>query len=1186
MVADLRVYLLGEFRLYRNGVLISSTEWHTRQARQLFKLLFTERGRTVPADKIEAWLWPEYPHSAGKTLRSAISTLRTVLEPDRKPQTTSRFVPRGHAGYQLSFPDDASVWVDTIEFERLLEAAYTANTANNAHRFQLLQAALQLYVGDYLVEDEAASWLQAERARLRDRYCVGAYTLATWHYAEQRYNESIAVCSDGIRVDSYHEPFYRLIMQSQAALGATASALKTFERCLEMLDDVFGADPAAQTLQLHQAIVKGVFRAQPPVRDPAVAQPAQENQLTSTGENLGGDQHAITPLTLPIDATPPAFIGRTTELTWFAQQLGMVQRQPPQSTLTVALVGEAGIGKTALVGCFARLAHAQHIPVIKTSCQAIEQHVPFASLVAMLSAWIRDASDGQLHSLSRTPLAYLASLLPALRDRLADLPVVLDIQTEQTHRVLVTGVVEIVAALCRQHPLMLVWDDLQWADESTLQVINRLALLERVPLLLLLTYRPEDLGENTLLESMMRYLGRNERMTTLSLARFSASEVAEYLRLHNAVLSLSVEQLCSLTQGNALFLSETVRVLLEQASHNPLVQDQLQGDELRHLILHAHQLRDVVLARVVRLPQDAIELLNLAAVIGRPFTLDLLRPQLSERDSETLDLLLARKFLVEMPGTTDGELRLAFSHELVGQIIYAACSSLKLMRLHQQVAAHLVQRYSAAPLEPAVEIAFHYRRAGAAFRFEVLRYEVAAGDYARRSFSYKQALVHYDAALEVLKQGPLPVRNQHAPNISEWVERAYYGRRIACEALLDWAGVQESHRALSSWAFANKQTMLASMSMHRMAIIRSLIGYPSEAAKLSAAFIQHLQTGTQSELGATDRDYARLKAMIDMEQRWVTLLTVAPVYETDRTADEALHRAHFPVFHLAPPPEIEDWNELAAMVGQAAAAFMLTQYGWVLLLQGRNADAERCLHTALRAAEETDQVVSWVLAAMLLSRVYELYQQPERATAWFERCIQRSRQVLEAPWLLMWPLLTLAYRSIETGRVDVAEQVLQEVQSQLTQHSDFTAHRYSTQIAFGLLARAHTDIAGAEELLRKALAHQDNLYIEVHGLAILGLADIARQYGRYDEARRHYWYMLGFSSKRSLLQIYSRTALALAEMALATGEIQGITRLLSQLEPLLTQVGYVGMAKECRALLAQLHKSEQLSTQERVEAYH
>src|SRR5713226_2940762 len=98
MAEHLRVYLLGEFRCYRDGVLVSSRDWHTRQARQLFKLLLTERGHTVSVRKLMHLLWPEYGDSAYKTLRSAVSTLRTVLEPGRDPQAPARFVPRGRAG--------------------------------------------------------------------------------------------------------------------------------------------------------------------------------------------------------------------------------------------------------------------------------------------------------------------------------------------------------------------------------------------------------------------------------------------------------------------------------------------------------------------------------------------------------------------------------------------------------------------------------------------------------------------------------------------------------------------------------------------------------------------------------------------------------------------------------------------------------------------------------------------------------------------------------------------------------------------------------------------------------------------------------------------------------------------------------------------------------------------------------
>ena len=1175
MAENLRIYLLGEFRLYRDGTLICHKDWHTRQARQLFKLLLTERGRSVSMRKLTQLLWTDYTDSAYKTLRSAVSTLRSVLEPHRDPQTPSRFVPRGRAGYTLVFPSDSSVWIDVIEFERLLDQALTVSElTTNEERHKLLEAALQLYAGDYLAEDEELSWTRAERLRLHERYFTGITKLAEWQHEAGLYTEALELCRHALEFDLCREPLYRLMMQCQAQQGDTAAALQTFEQCRQLLDEHLGADPAPQTLLLHTAILRGEFQTRSVyIPHPPPARSSLQND--------------------------PPFVGRKTELDWFRQQLGNTHTQPRQQTRTMALVGEAGIGKSFLVHLFLNRARSERVHVMATSCQAIEQHVSFSSLVSLLSAWLLEASQEQLQVLPPSVLSPIVPLIPGLATRLPSMPPPTPVAPDQAYGTLITGLVDLFAAVSQLHPLVLSWDDLQWADESTLLVINRLACLEQVSLLLLIAYRPEDLSENRPLDHMLHYLRRHEHVQTFHLAPFSPDEVAEYLTLYSAVPPLSPERLYQTTQGNALFLAEAVRTLLEQKGQTAQTA-QAQHDHSSHpasSLLHSQQIRDVVLARVERLPACAVDLLKIAAVIGHPFSLDLLRLQLSPDDYHALEILLIRRFLVEVnPGqdyqgyqvhphlppsqaalaphlTLEGrnDVRLAFSHEMVGQIIYTTCTSLQLSQLHGQVAHNLVRRYTPHTEMHAAEIAFHYRRSWPPAETQIIRYEVEAGDYARHTFSYRQALVHYDLALQLLPQIQFSPKERQL-DITEWAGRAYYGRGLACEALLDWEGVQESQRNLSVWTANNKNLVLASHSTSRMAGIRSLMGYLPEAATMKISVVQHLQADTQITYDIQNQTHKSLHTMLDMAQRWTRLITVdTPYFTQEQAIYDDIALKPFPSFYPALPPAIQDWQEMVEALGASQAALTLVEHGWVLLLQGLNMEAERCLKAALQAAEETNQVTYWILAAMHLSRVYYLYGQRDKSERWFERCLERSQLVSEeATWPMTWPLLNHAYYLINLNQLDQAEHVLQTLQAQLEQQRDFLAHRHSIEIGFGLIALSRGEFQRAETLLQGALHHQHNLYIEAYVLAELGIVHIARHHQRYHEAFRRLCTMLAFCGQRSLLQSYSATALILARLALHTGQIQGISHLLEQVCQLVDTAGYAEIHRQCRDLLARV----------------
>ncbi len=1177
MAENLQIYLLGEFRLYRDGTLITHKDWHTRQARQLFKLLLTERGRTVSMRKLTALLWSDYADSAYKTLRSAVSALRSVLEPERDPQTPSRFVPRGHAGYTLIFPADSAVWIDVIEFERLLDQALAAPAVSGKERRKLLERALQLYSGDYLAQDEEASWARAERVRLRERYFTGVAALAEWQYEAGLYRDALEQCRQALEFDSCREPLYRLMMQCQAQMGDSVGALQTFEQCRQLLDEHLGADPSPQTLRLHTAILRGEFQVRAP--HPHYPFPPYRSSLRLDAiplDMIRFDAHTFPQEAARVDSEldpledTETFVGRKTELDQFMRQLADVRAQPLQHARTIALVGEAGIGKSFLLRLFLHHASSEEVAVMIVSCQAIEQQVAFAPLVAMVSAWLLEASEEQLQTLPLPALSPVATLVPELVRRLPGIAPLPPVAPEQAYSMLIGGLIDLFVALSRHHPLMLAWDDLQWADEATLLVINRLACLEQIALLQVLAYRPEDLSENRPLDSMLHYLRRNEHVQTLHLAPFSPEEVEEYLTLHNIALPLSPERLYRATQGNALFLVEAVRTLLEQKSETP----QIQQADAGSFLLHSQQIRDVVLARVERLPACAVELLKIAAVIAHPFTLDLLRPQLSPDDYNALDILLVRRFLVEVSPEQeyrDYEVRLAFSHEMVGQVVYATCTSPQLAQLHGQVAANMVRRFAANTEMHAAEIAFHYRRSGPGAESQVLRYEVEAGDYARRTFSYRQALLHYDTALQLLPR--LQCQQSEASiDIAEWAARAYHGRGLVCEALLDWEGVQESQRNLNEWAATNKNIVFASNSTRRMAGIRGLMGYLPEAATIGISVVQRLQADAETSYDIQNHTQKSLRTMLDMTRRWASLVTVgAPHLQHEQTSWDELAAAPFPPFYPASSPTIQDWQEIVEAMGVSQAALTLAEYGWVLLLQGLNIEAERCLKAALRAAEETDQVTYWILAAMHLSRVYHLYGRPEEGSFWFDRCLERSRQLsAEATWPMTWPLLNYAYYLISLNRLDEAEQVLKKLQAQLDQQQDFLAHRYSIQIGFGLIALSRSDFSQAEALLQGALNHRPNLYIEAYILAEQGLVHIARHQKRYHEAFRRLRAMLAFCGQRSLLQAYSYTVFTLARLALHTGQIQGIPNLLEQVSQLVDAAGYTDIHRQCRDLLARV----------------
>ena len=720
---SLRVYFLGTFRLYRDGVLLTSKDWQIRNARQLFKLLFTERNHTISADKVIDLLWPYSADHAHKTLRSAISILRTVLEPTREPQGPSRFVPRGSTGYKLQLPDDNCIWVDVLEFERLLDVV--KGSYDSLKKRKTVESALQLYTGDYLVEDGREYWAMAERTRLRERYFTSVLALMEAQRDLELYSEAIAIGRKALAIDTCREPIYPLIMYCQATLGDTVGALQTFEQCRQELHAHLGVDPSPQTLALHTELLRGEFR------------PASQLIIKQTLRATGSSQVVHVQSSVENKDIAKKYTQETPLVTyndhfmWLTQQLRFLkeERTRIRGPRIIACSGEMGVGKSFLLRNILNYARKLPVTTLTTACQEIEQGVAFASLTAMMKVWLRETSDEELATLPSSMLAILAHVLPELLTRIATLVPATFLCPEHMYSALTTAFVDAFSALSTKHPLLIAIDDLQWIDETSLVVLHRLASLvlapgsERNSLLIFFTYRPEDTLEHPLLNATLLSLGRCAPFRAIQLQRFCLGEIEAYLREHDATYTLVGERVYAVTQGNALLLTEAVRMLNEQRGHVTHLQKLRRHNPLMNALLHSRVVENAVLARIARLPQRALELLEYAAVIGRPFPADLLGPALSSDDYKALDILLARQFLREQESAVQ-DVYLAFVHEVVAQIVYTFCSAVKRSQLHRYIAEQLIRYYANTTYTHASEIAHHYRHAGPQYQTQALHYEV------------------------------------------------------------------------------------------------------------------------------------------------------------------------------------------------------------------------------------------------------------------------------------------------------------------------------------------------------------------------------------------------------------------------------------------------------------------------------
>ncbi|MFW6097592.1 MAG: BTAD domain-containing putative transcriptional regulator [Chloroflexota bacterium] len=250
---QLRVQSLGPFRLWRGKHEVSHREWQRKKALQLFLFFLTERGRAMHREQICSTLWPETDaEDAARDFKIAYSAMCDVLEPERKPHAPSAFIVRSGVRYGLR--PEADVWVDADQFERLLQEADHRFERQPSSAIPLYRKALALYSGDYLQAFPYYDWCNVEQERLQTLYLQSSERLAQALLAQECWEEMIQVCQAILSRDNCREGAYRLLMSAYEGQQNRAQALKTYERCRDVLRQTWGVEPMPETVKIYQSI--------------------------------------------------------------------------------------------------------------------------------------------------------------------------------------------------------------------------------------------------------------------------------------------------------------------------------------------------------------------------------------------------------------------------------------------------------------------------------------------------------------------------------------------------------------------------------------------------------------------------------------------------------------------------------------------------------------------------------------------------------------------------------------------------------------------------------------------------------------------------------------------------------------------------------------------------------------------
>ena len=697
--------LLGSLEVIIDG---ASVDVGGTQPRTVLAMLLVAGGRMVPAESIIEALWGHNPpDSAAGTLQSYVSRLRRVLVPGGARGDAAKVLAWDPPGYKLVAGASA---LDVHRFEALADQGRGLLLAGDPEGARaMLDDALALWRGPALLEFAHLDFAWGFAAKLEERKLVATEDRIDADLRLGRHAAVVGELGELVAAHPLREQLRHHLALALYRSGRQAEALRVLDDARRTLRDQLGIDPGRPLVDLETAILN---------HDPALELAGNTSKATHpVAAGAGADRVAVPrPAAMagngsaptaaePALATPdvgfsgaPGFVGRDVEL----RQVMLALDEARTATRVVLIEGEPGIGKTRLVEEAATAAAAHGAAVLWG--RAFEGGAapafwpwlpPLRSLVGRLD---RD-----------TELApQLASLVVATAGADAagaDAALV----TDRTRFELFDAVTGLIAQSADDQQLMLVLDDLQWADPASLQLLTFVAgqLVDR-PVLLVCTVRELEVGRNDGVVEALAALSRapgTRRIFLRGLSDPVTAELVEVASGHPVDAHVAAE-IQERADGNPFFATELARLVVAERGGAGAAGAVPPGGDVPSGV------RDVVRRRIALLPEGTIAMLQVAAVIGRDVELDLLTAASGGAIDTVLDAIepaVVHRLLAPVP---ERPATFRFSHALVREVVADDVSALRRARIRLSVADALES--TAGDLDDAAEIIAEHLWAAAA----------------------------------------------------------------------------------------------------------------------------------------------------------------------------------------------------------------------------------------------------------------------------------------------------------------------------------------------------------------------------------------------------------------------------------------------------------------------------------------
>ena len=404
-------------------------------------------------------------------------------------------------------------------------------------------------------------------------------------------------------------------------------------------------------------------------------------------------------------------------------------------------------------------------------CYEEEGVPPYWPWVQAIRSYIREKDPEELRSVMGAGAEHIAEIVADVRERLPGLRTPPQVEPDQARFRLFDSITSFLKNAAQDKPLMLVLDDLQWADRSSLLLLEFLATeIGSSQLFLIGAYRDAELSPEHPLAQSLDALDRRGLLQRVSLSGHTQSDVARLIEVTAGVSPPEdfVEAVHTQTEGNPLFITEVVRLLMQEG-------DLTADSGATWTVRIPEGVREVIGRRLNGLSQEANEILTIASVSGREFDPTVIAPLIEDTNEdqlrEVLQEAMAALLIEELPRG-----RYQFSHALVREKFAEEMSQTRKAGLHATIGETLEEIYGVDVEPHAAELAHHFREAQTAVGIEKLvHYSLLAGEQAIASYAYEDALDYSERGLvarDIDLSGPEPANDEEAAALLFGLARA------------------------------------------------------------------------------------------------------------------------------------------------------------------------------------------------------------------------------------------------------------------------------------------------------------------------------------------------------------------------------------------------------------------------------